>query len=166
MTIDIHRVAGRLRESGLLVEERGTLPPTAATISDDSRAVTPGTVFVAVKGSARDGHDFLDAAAQQGAVAAIVEDGSRTNLPALVVRQGRRAAAIAAAAAYGDPARSLTLAAVTGTNGKTTTVGLLRHLLDEGGAEGDATGGGGPAAARAASIGTLGVLIGSDGDAL
>ena len=166
MTIDIHRVAGRLRDSGLLVEERGTLPATAEAISDDSRAVTPGTVFVAVKGSARDGHDFLDAAARQGAVAAIVEDGSRTKLPALVVRQGRRAAAIAAAAAFGDPARNLTLVAVTGTNGKTTTVGLLRHLLDDGEAGGAAAGGSRSTAARAASIGTLGVLIGSEGEAV
>ena len=156
MTIDIRRVAARLRESGLLLEERGTLPATAAAISDDSREVARGTVFVAVKGSARDGHDFLDAAERQGAVAAIVEDASRTTLPALVVGHGRRAAAIAAAAAFGEPARELTLVAVTGTNGKTTTVGLLRHLLDDGGA----------AAGRAASIGTLGVLIGSDGDAL
>ena len=97
------------------------------------------------------------AAARQGAAAAIVEDGRRTTLPALVVRQGRRAAAIAAAAAFGDPARDLTLVAVTGTNGKTTTVGLLRHLLDSAGE---------PSAARAASIGTLGVLIGSEGEVL
>jgi len=156
MTIDIRRVAARLREAGLLVEERGALPATAAAITDDSRAVTQGTAFVAVRGSERDGHDFLEAAARQGAVAAIVEDGSRTTLPALIVRQGRRAAAIAAAEAFGDPARDLTLVAVTGTNGKTTTVGLLRHLLD----------GGAPNAARAASIGTLGVLIGSKGEAL
>ncbi|MDQ6828037.1 MAG: UDP-N-acetylmuramoyl-L-alanyl-D-glutamate--2,6-diaminopimelate ligase, partial [Gemmatimonadota bacterium] len=52
--------------------------------------------------------------------------------------------------AYGDPARSLALIGVTGTNGKTTTVGIIRHLLDE-------------PERRAATIGTLGVLIGSDG---
>ena len=153
MTIDIARVAGRLREAGLLVETRGVLPTMATAIADDSRAVRPGTLFVAVKGSARDGHDFLDAAAAQGAVAAIVEDGSRTSLPALVVSQGRRAAAVAAAAAFGDPARDLALVAVTGTNGKTTTVGLLRHLLDA-------------RPTRAASIGTLGIVLGSEGQPL
>jgi UDP-N-acetylmuramoyl-L-alanyl-D-glutamate--2,6-diaminopimelate ligase len=67
------------------------------------------------------------------------------------VTDARRAAPIAAAAAYGDPGAKLKLVAVTGTNGKTTTVGILRHLLDEG------DGG------RCASIGTLGVLVGSEG---
>ena len=153
MRIDIERVATRLREAGLLIETRGTLPSVADAIADDSRIVRPGTLFVAVRGSARDGHDFLETAARQGAVAAIVEDGNRTALPALVVREGRRAAALAAAAAYGEPAQSLTLVAVTGTNGKTTTVGLLRHLLDQRPGE-------------AASIGTLGILIGSEGVAL
>jgi len=61
---------------------------------------------------------------------AIVEDASATTLPALVVHDGRRAAAVAAATYYGDPASFLRLVGVTGTNGKTTTVGMLRHLLD------------------------------------
>jgi UDP-N-acetylmuramoyl-L-alanyl-D-glutamate--2,6-diaminopimelate ligase len=146
----IERVAEALAAAGLLVEMRGELPAIARTIADDSRAVVPGALFVAVRGSARDGHEFLSAAAERGAVAAIVEDPSRTALPALVVREGRRAAAIAAAAAYGDPVRDLRLLAVTGTNGKTTTVGILRHLLDE-------------PVGRSASIGTLGVLVGSEG---
>jgi UDP-N-acetylmuramoyl-L-alanyl-D-glutamate--2,6-diaminopimelate ligase len=104
-----------------------------------------------VRGTERDGHDYLDAAAGAGATAAIVEDASRTSLPALVVRDGRRAAAIAAAAAFGFPARELTLVGVTGTNGKTTTVNMLRHLIDE-------------RRMRSASIGTLGVLLGSAGE--
>ncbi|MFL5576001.1 MAG: UDP-N-acetylmuramoyl-L-alanyl-D-glutamate--2,6-diaminopimelate ligase [Gemmatimonadaceae bacterium] len=149
----IQRVTDALAAAGLLVERRGELPSTVHGITDDSRAVKPGALFVAVRGSARDGHDFLAAAAAQGAAAAMVEDASRTTLPALVVRDGRRAAAVAAAAAYDEPARRLRLIAVTGTNGKTTTVGILRHLLDAPGA-------------RAASIGTLGVLVGSEGGEL
>jgi len=146
----VHQVAGALERAGLLVGRRGTLPEGAAGIADDSRSVQPGGLFVAVRGSARDGHDFLAAAEARGAAVVIVEDPSRTELPALVVREGRRAAAIAAAAAYGEPARALTLVAVTGTNGKTTTVGILRHVLDG-------------EVGRAASIGTLGVLLGSEG---
>lgn len=153
MHIDLQGVARALRDAGLLVARQGELPLGAASITDDSRAVREGTLFVAVRGSARDGHDFLGAAREAGATAAIVEDAARTALPALVVRDGRRAAAIAAAAAYGFPARSLALLAVTGTNGKTTTVGVLRHLLDGAGAP-------------AASIGTLGVLVGSAGEPL
>jgi UDP-N-acetylmuramoyl-L-alanyl-D-glutamate--2,6-diaminopimelate ligase len=119
-------------------------------IVDDSRAVRPGALFVAVRGTERDGHDYLPDAGARGAVAAIIEDTAHARLPALVVRDGRRAAAIAAAAFFGDPSSRIRAIAVTGTNGKTTTVGMLRHLLDQ------------PAAASA-SIGTIGVLVGSAG---
>ena len=119
-------------------------------ITDDSRQVSQGSLFVAVRGTARDGHDYLGAIADR-AGAAIVEDAARTTLPVFVVSDARRAAPIAAAAAYGEPGAKLKLVGVTGTNGKTTTVGMLRHLLDE-------RGGG-----RCASIGTLGVLVGSEG---
>ncbi|MFL5578973.1 MAG: UDP-N-acetylmuramoyl-L-alanyl-D-glutamate--2,6-diaminopimelate ligase [Gemmatimonadaceae bacterium] len=144
------RVARALEQAGLLVERRGGLPAELAGITDDSRSVERGGLFVAVRGSARDGHDYLEAAADRGAVAAIVEDASRTPLPALVVRDARRSAAIAAAAAYDFPAAGLQLVAATGTNGKTTTVGILRHLLDS-------------IQSPAASVGTLGVLRGSAG---
>jgi UDP-N-acetylmuramoyl-L-alanyl-D-glutamate--2,6-diaminopimelate ligase len=159
MQADIETIARALDEAGLLVERRGAFTDAVATITgitDDSRAVSPGALFVAVRGTERDGHDYLDAAANAGAIAAIVQDPARTTLPSLVVRDGRRAAAIAGAAAYGFPGRSLQLVGVTGTNGKTTTVNMLRHLLDE------------PTKGkqRSASIGTLGVLIGSEGEPL
>lgn len=141
-----------LRSTGLLVAERGALPQVVGLLTDDSRAVTPGALFLAVRGAERDGHDFLERAAQGGAAVAVVEDPSRTTLPVLVVSDTRRAAAVAAAAFHGHPAAQLRLAAVTGTNGKTTTVGMLRHLLDAPGA-------------RSASIGTLGILVGSEGAA-
>jgi UDP-N-acetylmuramoyl-L-alanyl-D-glutamate--2,6-diaminopimelate ligase len=153
MQADINTIAQALDEAGLLVQRRGALARTISGITDDSRAVKPGFLFVAVRGTERDGHDYLDAAAQAGAAAAIVQDSARTSLPALVVKDGRRAAAIAGAAAYGFPARDVHLVGVTGTNGKTTTVNMLRHLLDD-------------AAVRSASIGTLGVLIGSEGQSL
>jgi UDP-N-acetylmuramoyl-L-alanyl-D-glutamate--2,6-diaminopimelate ligase len=129
-------------------------PPPAAVagIADDSRRVVPGGAFVAVRGHAADGHDFLDAAVRHGAALCIVEDAARLpgGIPALVVRDARRAAAVAAAAFHGGPAARLTLVAATGTNGKTTTVDMLRHLLDD-------------PAGTAASIGTLGVRLGSAG---
>jgi UDP-N-acetylmuramoyl-L-alanyl-D-glutamate--2,6-diaminopimelate ligase len=153
MHADIETIVRALDEAGLLVERRGALPAAVAGITDDSRAVVEGGLFVAVRGTERDGHDYLDAAAKSKAGAAIVEDAKRTALPAIVVNDGRRAAAVAGAAAYGFPARSLQLVGVTGTNGKTTTVNMLRHLLDD-------------TAVRSASIGTLGVLIGSDGEPL
>jgi len=151
MRLRIADIEAALAGHGLLVTVKGELPPDAAGISDDSRTVERGELFIAVRGSTSDGHDFLEAAAQRGASAAIVEDPARTSLPALVVREGRRAAAIAAATAYRDPAADLTLLGVTGTNGKTTTTSIMRHLFDDG-------------AASSASIGTLGVLVGSEGE--
>jgi UDP-N-acetylmuramoyl-L-alanyl-D-glutamate--2,6-diaminopimelate ligase len=153
MSVEIERVAAALRRAGLLVEERGTLPARVAAVTDDSRLLRPGGLFVAVRGTDRDGHDYLDEVAERGASVAIVEDATRTTLPMLVVTDARRAAAIVASEAFGLPAEQLRLIGVTGTNGKTTTVGMLRHLLDEPGA-------------RAASIGTLGVRVGSAGEVL
>lgn len=153
MNAELETIATALAKAGLLVARHGALPSSFTGITDDSRAVTSGDLFVAVRGSERDGHDYLDAAANAGAIAAIVQDPSRTSLPSLEVNDGRRAAAIAAAAAYGFPAHDLQLVGVTGTNGKTTTVNMLRHLMGDGGV-------------KTASIGTLGVLLGSEGTPL
>ena len=148
--IALERVLAAIKHAGLLVEITGALPERVGDVTDDSRQVAANGLFIAVHGSARDGHEFLAQAESAGAVAAIVEDAGRTNLPSIVVREGRRAAAIAAAAAFDDPAKQLRLVAVTGTNGKTTVVGILRHLLDK-------------ADVRSGSIGTLGILLGSEG---
>jgi UDP-N-acetylmuramoyl-L-alanyl-D-glutamate--2,6-diaminopimelate ligase len=153
MTRSLTSIRDALRNAGLLVGERGALPATVAAVTDDSRASVAGALFLAVRGAERDGHDFLAAAVERGASAAVVDDPSRTSLPVLVVSDTRRAAAVAATAYYDQPASSLRLIGVTGTNGKTTTVGMLRHLLDE-------------ADVRAASIGTLGVLVGGEGEPL
>jgi UDP-N-acetylmuramoyl-L-alanyl-D-glutamate--2,6-diaminopimelate ligase len=150
MNVETETVARALADAGLLVERRGTLPTQLLGITDDSRRTAAGGAFVAVRGSERDGHDYLETAAKAGAGVAILQDASRTALPALVVNDTRRAAAVAGAAFYGFPAKELKLAGVTGTNGKTTTVNMLRHLLDD-------------PTSRSASIGTLGVLIGSEG---
>ena len=153
MRLRIEDIEAALTAHGLLVGVNGELPEQLRGIADDSRKVERGDLFIAVRGWASDGHDFLAEAAERGAAAAIVEDPARTSLPALVVREGRRAAAIAAATAYGDPAVDLTLLGVTGTNGKTTTTSIMRHLFDDGGG-------------ASASIGTLGVLVGSEGEVL
>ena len=149
-TVALSVIVDALRDAGLLDAIRGELPREVTTVSDDSRAMRAGALFLAVRGAERDGHDYLDAAASAGAVAVLVADPARIALPALVVKDTRRAAAVAASAFYRFPARQLRLVGVTGTNGKTTTVGMLRHLLDT-------------PAVRAASIGTLGILLGSEG---
>lgn len=151
MRFALANVTSALEAAGLLVAVRGALPEFVDSIADDSREVVPNSLFMAVKGAVRDGHDYLDTAEKQGASAAIVEDPSRTSLPVITVREGRKSAAIAASTAFGNPSRKLGMIGITGTNGKSTTAGILRHLLDDEGA-------------RSASIGTLGVLLGTDGE--
>ena len=145
--IESKRLSQALFDAGVFVSMSKSIPEAFPNVTDDSRAVKPGTLFVAVRGSARDGHDFLSAAANAGAAAAVVDDPARTTLPTFVVRDTREAVAAVAGAAYDFPARQLKAVGVTGTNGKSTTVALVRHLLDE-------------PTARAASLGTIGIFIG------
>ncbi len=146
----VSEVREALGAAGLLVGERGVLAETVTTVADDSRRVVPGALFLAVRGHAADGHTYLPSAKANGMAMAVVEDADATDMPVLVVRDSREAAAVVAAVSEGHPARRLRLLAVTGTSGKTTTVSMLRHLWDDAGEP-------------AASIGTLGTLIGSSG---
>jgi UDP-N-acetylmuramoyl-L-alanyl-D-glutamate--2,6-diaminopimelate ligase len=91
----------------------------------DSHAVVPGTLFFCVRGERADGHAFAGEAVERGAVALVVESPVDTAVPQLVVSDARAAMAAAAADFYDQPSRELTVAGVTGTNGKTTTCFLL-----------------------------------------
>ncbi len=138
-------VAAVLRAHELLLEHRGTEDVAVKGVSQDSRTVRPGDVFLAWEGSTHDAHDFVAEAARRGAVAAVVERFvDAAEIPQLRVRDGRLAAALAARAVMGAPDTRLFTVGVTGTNGKTTTTLLARHLLARRG--------------PAAAIGTLGVV--------
>ena len=143
--IPIRDILARLESLGLLASTGPEIDLAITGVSDDSREVRAGDLFVAVKGSTDDGHRHIRDAAEAGAVAALLETPEpELNLPQFRVSDGRRAAAIAASVMFGDPGDRLSLVGVTGTNGKTTTVHIARHLL----ARKMAT----------ASIGTLGVI--------
>jgi UDP-N-acetylmuramoyl-L-alanyl-D-glutamate--2,6-diaminopimelate ligase len=104
------------------------------SVREDSRLVKSGDLFVARSGTRADGGAFLADAQQRGAVAAVV--GRRDpdcSLPQIVTADPAAAASRLAHLLYGEPTRSLRLLGVTGTNGKTTTAYLLRHLLAKAG---------------------------------
>ena len=95
----------------------------------DTRAVTPGALFFCIPGSAADGHDLAPEAVARGAVALVVERRLELDVPQQVVPSVRAAMGPAAAAFFGEPSQELDVAAVTGTNGKTTTAFLLHAIL-------------------------------------
>ncbi len=119
-----------LDAAGQLVQRPEAPLPEVTGVTDDSRRVAAGTLFCAVSGTARDGHDYVEDARTRGAAAALVTRPVAAPLVQLVVRDGRRAAAVAARAWFDRPGDGLRLVAVTGTNGKSTTVALIRHLLN------------------------------------
>jgi UDP-N-acetylmuramoyl-L-alanyl-D-glutamate--2,6-diaminopimelate ligase len=95
----------------------------------DSRAVTPGAAFVAIRGFKEDGNAYVEAALRKGALAVISEQPPRPGPSWMQVPDARLALAVAAASFYGEPARSLSLVGITGTNGKTTTAFLVDAIL-------------------------------------
>lgn len=98
---------------------------------EDSRAVVPGGVFVARKGGNVDGHDFIQRAIENGAVAIIGESTIDIDIPYVQVSNAQSALGKLAASYYDFPSRKLTVYGVTGTNGKTTTIHLLHSILKQ-----------------------------------
>ena len=100
-------------------------------VSYDSRKTVAGDLFVAMTGYAADGHDFIPAAAEKGAVCVLCERAPQADVPWVRVRSARRALAMLGANWFGHPAEEMVMIGVTGTNGKTTTTYLLKNILEE-----------------------------------
>src|ERR1022692_4107877 len=112
----------------------GTLDRAVESIAYDSRRVQRNGLFVALRGEKTDGHQFLEQAIERGASVIVTErEEKQPRVTCFVVDDTRSALADLAAAFYGWPATKLKLAAVTGTNGKTTTTFLLKHICEKGG---------------------------------
>lgn len=110
----------------------GTIDLTIGKVRNDSRQVGPGDLFIATTGTQTDGHNFIDLALSQGAVAIVCEKLPPViyeNACYLQVRSSAYASGLLASAFYGQPSKKLTLVGVTGTNGKTTTATLLYELF-------------------------------------
>lgn len=104
----------------------------------DSRKVTRGNCFFALRGSGFDGHAFLQDAVARGAAVVVLQDDNalpdslcmHLGVVKIVVGDTRKALALMSSAFYGHPSRKLTMIGVTGTNGKTTTTHLIRSMLE------------------------------------
>src|SRR5437868_6071373 len=112
----------------------GTLDRTVENIAYDSRRVQRNGMFVALRGEKSDGHEFIGQAIEKGASVIVAErEEQNPRATCLVVENTRTALADFAATLYGHSERKLKLAAATGTNGKTTTTFLIRHICENSG---------------------------------
>ncbi len=118
-------------------ERQGNLDIAVTALTDDSRAVGPGSVFVAVKGERVDGHAFVGKAVASGATALVVQKGAAvavaTPVPVVRVDDSRWALGLLASRFYREPSSRLGMVGVTGTNGKTTVTYLCKGLLETAG---------------------------------
>ena len=138
-------VTAALEAAGLIEKIHGPTDVEISGVTQDSRTVEPGNLFLAWSGSAWDAHGFVAQAAERGAAAAVVERYvPEAEIPQVEVSDGRLAAALAADTVLASPWASLYTVGVTGTNGKTTTALLAQHLLGFQGAS--------------AALGTLGLV--------
>ncbi|MEG2842978.1 MAG: UDP-N-acetylmuramoyl-L-alanyl-D-glutamate--2,6-diaminopimelate ligase, partial [Ruthenibacterium sp.] len=111
----------------------GILPQEDITlVTQDSRRVVPGAVFVCAKGQLSDGHDYAQKAIDAGASCVVTEHALHL-AHEITVENGRKAYALLCANFFGNPAKKLRLAAVTGTNGKTTVSTLIKQILEQNG---------------------------------
>ncbi|MEA3286131.1 MAG: Mur ligase family protein, partial [Candidatus Marinimicrobia bacterium] len=117
-----------------ILEIRGDLDRSISGISYDSRQIQTGHLFIAVRGLVSDGHSYIEAAIQAGAVA-IVYDRPDCHIPpdivAIQVENSRLILPRIASSYYGHPESKLKLVGITGTNGKTTTNYFVQHLLTD-----------------------------------
>ena len=100
-------------------------------VAYDSRKVMPGSLFVAITGFASDGNRFIPMALEKGAAVVVTAKKPEGDVPYVLVESDRLALALIGVNFYGNPAESMTMIGITGTNGKTSVTLLLKHLLEQ-----------------------------------
>ncbi|MGN1215650.1 MAG: Mur ligase family protein, partial [Candidatus Cryptobacteroides sp.] len=127
-------IISKIIEGCRIVSLEGRTDVEVLSVCSDSRKVGAGSMFVAVRGFAVNGHDFIEGAISKGACAIVYDDPSAIGSMAdgvtyIRVESSRGALGIIASNFYDRPSEKLTLVGITGTNGKTTTVTLLYRLF-------------------------------------
>ena len=128
------------------VDDKGE-DPSVSDVFSDSRKILPGAVFCCIRGEKNDGHQYVFAVQEAGAVALICEYPVEADVPVVIVESAREIMGEVASLVYGEPASKLLMVGVTGTNGKSTTTYILRSILQAAGLK----------------TGLLGTIVESDG---
>lgn len=130
MNNSLRDLAGDL-PAELAANAEGDMSISVTAITHDSREVTPGSLFVALKGDRADGHDFIPQALARGAAALVVSEElpEPVAVPVIRLSNTRRALPYLASAFYGKPSNNFGLSGVTGTNGKTTVTYMLSSIF-------------------------------------
>ncbi|MCP3901554.1 MAG: UDP-N-acetylmuramoyl-L-alanyl-D-glutamate--2,6-diaminopimelate ligase, partial [Desulfobacteraceae bacterium] len=125
-----------LMKEVIVPEDRMSLPdsivhvdPEITSIHAKAQQVEPGGLFIAIKGFTKDGHDYIETAFKNKAVAVVAEKVAEKDLNIVQVKNTRKAMAIIADKFFSSPTEKITLIGITGTNGKTTTTWLLESIL-------------------------------------
>jgi len=127
--VELARIAESLSSSQVV----GDPAVEITDLAYDTRAVTGGALFFCVRGARFDGHELADRAIDSGAAALVVEHPVASKVPQIIVDDSRAAMAAVAQEFFGHPSQELEIAAVTGTNGKTTTAFLVYAILEAAG---------------------------------
>lgn len=123
-----------LRQFDPQISLNGAADVEVTGVAEDSRLVQPGNVFVARAGTKTDGAQFIADAKARGAAAAIVQSRiAGAAIPQLIIKDTARAASLLANLFHGSPSHKMRCLAITGTNGKTTTAYIVRHVLNHAG---------------------------------
>ena len=120
----------KLLENVEIVEIKADESVNVSGICYDSREIRAGELFIAIKGYETDGHNYIEDAADKGAVCIICEAAPRIPAPYIIVKDSRKALAAASAAWFGHPAEKLCIIGVTGTNGKTSVTNLIKYIIE------------------------------------
>ena len=113
-----------------LKEVHADLDTDIGGISYDSRTTKEGDLFIAIVGFESDGHKYIPMAKEKGASVILCERAPECDVPYVLVSDSRNALALGSCEFFGNPSKEMTVVGITGTNGKTTTTYLLKHMLE------------------------------------
>lgn len=99
-------------------------------VAYDSRRAVSGSLFVAIRGFESDGHRYIKSAVSNGAICVVCEEPPDLDIPYVLVEDSRLALALLSRNLFGDPASEMCVVGITGTNGKTTSTYIIKHMLE------------------------------------